>query len=92
MNLTVLKSLIREVIEHVFDESKYSKVMNTMTGQRPKIQTVGLITAENPMGSKLSNSQNQFLNKKLKEFLSTHKISYYRIHYLWLIEIPTKFF
>jgi len=51
-------------------DSKFSRVASILRGTVPSIRTVGIITAENPMGKTLSGQENKELNAKLKGHLS----------------------
>lgn len=50
-------------------ESKFSRVANILRGTVPSIRTVGIITAENPMGQTLSSKENKELNDKMEAHL-----------------------
>jgi hypothetical protein len=64
-----LKALIKEVkaenSKNLIKESGFSRVRQIMLGQIPSIETLGILTAENPMGKPHSKAENELRNKEL---------------------------
>lgn len=63
----------------VLQEASYSRLMQTISGLVPKIESFGIVTWENPMAKQLSVSENKSLNKRLKERLKSGNFSYSQI-------------
>ena len=51
------------------DESGFARVKQMMHGLVPSIDTIGIITAENPLGMQLSKEENVERNKRLEQIL-----------------------
>ena len=49
----------------ILQESGFNRIRNILLGKVASVDTIGFMTAENPMAQKLSNKQNRELNKKL---------------------------
>ena len=57
------------ILEDNLQESGFSKILNTLSGGEKSINTVGILTSENPMGKKIPDSENRILRKKLENDL-----------------------
>jgi len=64
-----LKTLVEEVkaenSKNLIKESGFPRVRQIMLGQIPSIDTLGILTAENPMGKPHSKAENELRNKEL---------------------------
>ena len=58
------------------NESSFSRIRQIMLGQVPSIDSVGILTAENPGGKPASPQENKQLMRDLKKSLSDMKIGY----------------
>lgn len=56
---------------NMLNESGYARVRRILFGDVPNINTVGIITAENPQGNKISKKENEERNRKLKDHLQS---------------------
>jgi hypothetical protein len=61
------------------NESTSAHFFKMMHGLNPSVKTIGIITAENPMGEKLSRDENKKLNNKLKDHLGRGAYGYFQI-------------
>jgi len=76
MKASDLRKLIREVKREMIKESGFSRVRQIMLGQVPSIDTVAILTAENPSAQPLGPAENNALMKDLKKSLQTMQIGY----------------
>ena len=60
-------------------EGGYSRLMQIMHGDVPKIKTVGILTAENPQGNPLPPEENNKRNKELETVLNSYNYSFSKI-------------
>lgn len=61
------------------NEGGYAKLMRSLTGQEASINTVGIITAENPFAKQLSPEENKTRNKQLSNALRRAGYGFYQI-------------
>lgn len=66
----------RKFRKNVLNEGGFSRIRQIMLGQVPSVDTVGLLTAENPDGQPASPQENAALMKDLKDSLKLMKIGY----------------
>lgn len=52
-------------------ESSFPRIMNMLRGDVPSVDTVAILTAENPMGQKASNKENNARMRRLKQMLKS---------------------
>jgi len=62
--------------KQMFTESGFSRVAQIMLGLVPTVKTFGIMTAENPMGKKLSNLENDIRIKEFKQYLAKYHHGY----------------
>lgn len=83
----ILKEIIRKEVrqivgklnEEYLEEGGYTKLVRSLAGLEPSIDTVGIITAENPMAQKFSPKQNKLRNQELAEELRELGYGYYQV-------------
>ena len=84
MLASLIKQLIKEEIDNLLDEDMipeggYAKLMRTLSGMEENIDSVGIITAENPMAKGLPSSENKGRNKSLAADLTELGYGFYQI-------------
>lgn len=82
ITLKELKSLVHEVLKEstlLTERSAYDRVIKALTGSRGQINSVGIMTAQNPNGEKESEEFNQRQNEKLIAYLRYMNLGHYRI-------------
>ena len=79
MNLSEIKNLIHKVKREQLRESGFSRVRQIMLGQVPSVDTVAILTAENPGGEKAPSSENKDLMKQFKKDLRDLEYGYTNI-------------
>lgn len=82
ITLKELKSLVHEVIKEnrlLTERSAYDRVVKALRGSREQINSVGIMTAQNPNGEKESEEFNQKQNQKLIAYLRYINLGHYRI-------------
>ena len=65
--------------ERRFDEKAPKIVKHVLTGIHNYAKTFGIVTAENPMGKKISGAENKILNKELHNLLSRGRYQFVKI-------------
>ena len=76
MNLREVKKFIHSVRKEYLKESGFSRVRQIMLGQVPSVDSVALLTAENPAGKKASPEVNNQRMGQFKDDLSNFEIGY----------------
>tara|TARA_Y100000034_G_scaffold43076_1_gene52614 strand:- start:834 stop:1574 length:741 start_codon:yes stop_codon:yes gene_type:complete len=76
MNLDYLRSVIFETKKELLNESGFSRVRQIMLGQVPSIDSIGILTAENPEGKRLSPEENSVLMRDMKAQLQDMSVGY----------------
>ena len=76
MKLGDLKQLIKEVKKELIKESGFSRVRQIMLGQVPSVDTIAILTAENPDAQPLTPAENNALMRDLKASLEAMRIGY----------------
>ncbi len=75
-----LKGIVEEVrtsmIMNLIQEGGFSRLRQIMLGQVPNVNSVGILTAENPMAQQLSAEENNRRNDKLKSALRSANYSF----------------
>lgn len=82
ITLKELKSLVHEVLKEstlLTERSAYDRVVKALKGSREQINSVGIMTAQNPSGKKQSEEFNQKQNEKLIAYLRYMNLGHYRI-------------
>lgn len=75
----IIRKIIREIIhETVSEMSGFPRVHNMMTGAVKSIDTIGMMTSENPMAQQLSSNENKKLFNSLKTDLRNLNLGAYR--------------
>lgn len=80
-----LKELIAEAVEEValpegmIPEGGYSKLMTGLAGLDPNINTLGIVTAENPMAQEIPAAQNKMRNRELAKDIRDQGYGFYQI-------------
>ena len=76
-----VKNLIREVKRqnymNLINESGFSRVRQMMMGMAPAIDTLGIMTAENPGGVQADDKENKKLNKQFAGDLAFYGLRLY---------------
>jgi len=65
--------------ESYLEEGGYSKLVRAVAGLEPNINSIGIITAENPLAKKLSSEENKQRNKNLASDLRSLGYGFYQI-------------
>jgi hypothetical protein len=73
------KLLRKEIRKILFEMSGFARVKNTMMGAVNSINSVGIVTAENPMAQELSSEENNKLNNQIKQYLKDLSLGYQQI-------------
>jgi len=76
VNLDDIKKLVKLVKEAHLKESGFSRIRQIMLGQVPSVDTVAILTAENPGGEKAPSSENKKLMKQFKKDLRDSEHGY----------------
>ena len=91
MNKNILKEMIKQVIlkgrknsvllesPYLMEkdiESKYEKLMKMMKGKDPNVNTIGIMSGQNPMAKETSPEQNTRLKDELEAAVSSAAVSY----------------
>lgn len=78
---TVLRKIkeARELQEEYLDEGGYSRLVRSLAGLEPNIESIGIITAENPMAQALSRRENKLRNIQLANDLREMGYGFYQI-------------
>lgn len=78
MKLTIdnLKNLILEVLS---EESKKERIMKMLRGQYPDIETVGIMSGQNPMAQQTSDAVNDILKAQLEAEVKKRGFKFERI-------------
>ena len=63
-----MKKLLNEWRKFI-NESGFNRIKNILQGKVASVNTVGFMTAENPMAQQLSRKENKALNKELMAFM-----------------------
>lgn len=92
MKLSELKNLIQQEVSSLFeslnedalqeeylDEGGYTKLVRSLAGMEPSIDSVGIITAENPKAQELPASENRERNKDLARELRNLGYGFYQV-------------
>lgn len=74
-----VKRILNAINEEYLDEGGYTKLLRSLAGMEPSIDTVGIITAENPMAQKFSPEQNNKRNKDLADELRALGYGFYQV-------------
>jgi hypothetical protein len=75
-----LKILVEhEIKTYLLKESGYSRLIRSLAGMEPKINSVGILTAENPNAKELSPKENRTRNLKLSRDLRELGYGFYQI-------------
>ena len=78
------ESMIRDIVknkinESFINESGFSRLKNIMNGQVDSVNTIAIITAENPQGKQLPAEENNKLNNEFKSLLKNGNYGYVQI-------------
>lgn len=73
-----LKTLIIEVIDEA-RVSKYDKVMSILKGQDPSVDTVAIMSGQNPMAKQASALDNEYLKRDLEAAIEQKGMKYLRV-------------
>jgi len=82
ITLNELRKLVKETLQEsnlLTERSAYDRVVKALKGERNNINSVGIMTAQNPDGQKQSEEFNQKQNEKLIAFLRYMNLGHYRI-------------
>lgn len=66
----------------VIDEarvSKYDKVMNILKGQDPSVNTIAIMSGQNPMAKQASALDNEYLKRDLEAAIEKNGMKYLRV-------------
>ena len=76
----IIESILDETkMGKILEESKFSRVANTMRGLVPSIRTIAIMTAENPNGEEASDEYNKEANLRLALNLGNGQYGYRRV-------------
>lgn len=76
----VLASLKEEKLEEEqLEEGGYAKLVRSLAGLEPSIDSIGIITAENPMAQELSPKANKERNRELAKKLREMGYGFYQV-------------
>lgn len=73
------KFISKEVKKQLLNESGFPRLKNILLGLVPNIKTIGIITAENPMGIEISKEENNKRNKKFEKEINIMNFGYIQI-------------
>jgi len=73
-----LKTLIIEVIDEA-RVSKYDKVMSILKGQDPSVDTIAIMSGQNPMAKQASALDNEYLKRDLEAAIEQKGMKYLRV-------------
>lgn len=73
-----LKTLIIEVIDEA-RVSKYDKVMSILKGQDPSVNTIAIMSGQNPMAKQASALDNEYLKRDLEAAIEQKGMKYLRV-------------
>lgn len=87
MTDNVLKEIIRKEVRRIvgmlneeqLEEGGYTRLVRSLAGMEPAIDTIGIVTAENPMAQKLTSKQNRQRNRQLAEELRELGYGFYQV-------------
>lgn len=82
ITLNELRKLVNETLQEsnlLTERSAYARVVKSLRGAREKINSIGIMTAQNPNGNQESEEFNQKQNKKLIAYLRYLNLGHYRI-------------
>ena len=79
MNLQEIKKLVKSLKKQHLQEAGFSRVRQIMLGQVPSVDTVALLTAENPGGEKAPSFDNKELMNRFKQDLRDSEYGYTNI-------------
>lgn len=78
--MSKFKEIVEKAIEEVrLTENPNTRLKSALIGQNPRIESVAILTAENPEAQSLSRDQNKELMKRLKDTLNTGGHPYQQI-------------
>ena len=80
MKLTSKK--LNDLILEVMDEakrSKYDRVMSILRGEDPRINTIAIMSGQNPMAKKSNASDNEYLKRQLEAAAEDRRIKFIRV-------------
>lgn len=64
---------------HGLNETSFPRVARSITGNVESIDTVGIMSAENPMGEKKPEEYNQYAQSQLKKFLRENNYGFHEV-------------
>lgn len=82
ITLIELRRLVKETLQEttlLTERSAYDRVVKALKGARRQINSIGIMTAQNPEGKKESEEFNQKQNEKLIAYLRYMNLGHYRI-------------
>ena len=79
MKIANLKKIIRESKSQILKESGFSRVRQIMLGQVPSIDSLAILTAENPHGDRATSKENDLFMRDLKSILRDNELGYTNI-------------
>jgi len=78
-----LKDLIMEVLDNdELDEargSKYDRVMRILKGEDPSVDTIAIMSGQNPMAKQSSDLDNEYLKRELEKAIEAEKMEAIRV-------------
>lgn len=75
----IIEEIDAFLAEEALEEGGYSRLMRSITGMEPGINSIGIMTAENPSAKKMSTQENKDRNKELASDLRKLGYGFYRI-------------
>lgn len=77
--LEALNQDTEKLYEEYLDEGGFSRLVRSLAGMEPKIDSIGIITAENPMAQQLPAAKNKMRNKQLAQEIRGLGYGFYQI-------------
>lgn len=74
-----VRRIVGMINEEYLEEGGYARLVRSLAGLEPAIDTIGIITAENPMGQKLSPKENKMRNRELADELRALGYGFYQV-------------
>ena len=74
-----MKLILERWRSFLTEKRDFSSLINTLAAERENIKTIGMVTAENPMGQQVTPEENKERNEKLESALRQMNLGYRKI-------------